>query len=321
MNKTGLKKSNSPAPQRGFGMRKLSNKGASFGSKGITKAAPPAKNASLLNAAKAAAQSFQILLIDYAEAKEGYRTKLYDFAAHCYKVGLGFMNDLDQFDLFKADAFWADARQKPKNDKIMKAVVTFAMNAKSMRLPSRVSKTAKVLESLAEQKINVNVVATHLKDGGGIEKMYAALSPNRNENTRVRDDVEMLDPNVAEDDEGGRDEDAEGAKESDPDWDFDKPTAAAHATDGDIKITDVGGTASPPTSPSLRFDPSKHLLVDLSSTDVTPDAALDMETLCIMAIVGPADELGWRSVKAKSVRPAARISGLRKKPSVDESPD
>ena len=108
---------------------------------------PPAKKESLLSAVRRVAQHFEKLSEEYAEAAEGYRVQIYNLAENCFKIGLGFKNNLDEYARFKADPFWADVRQKPKDDKIMKAVLTFAMKAKSRQLLNRVSKTAAVLES------------------------------------------------------------------------------------------------------------------------------------------------------------------------------
>ena len=83
----------------------------------------------------------------------------------------------------------------------MKAVLTFAMKAKSRQLQNRVSKTAAILESLAKQQVDANDVAERIKAGGGIEAMYRALSPNRNTAPCLLDDHEILNPALAEDDE------------------------------------------------------------------------------------------------------------------------
>jgi len=284
-----------------------------------------------------AAQQFERISKEYAEASEGYRAKLYAFAARCYKVGQGFKTRLDVFARFKEDAFWNDARQKPKDDKVMKAVVTFAMKAKSKHQMSRVSKTASVLESLAKQGVMANEVAKRLKDGGGIEKMYAALSPNRNNKARVPDDLEMLLPGLAEDDDNdhGDDEYANGDDEA-ASWDEDnlfdegdwtgldldevgagtrRSPAMPRAASDLPMIVEFGGSASPPKLASSRavFDPSKHLLIDMSDSGVSIKEALNMGELRIMAIVEPADDSDYRTVKAVSVTKAARIAGLRKK--------
>jgi hypothetical protein len=288
----------------------------------------------LLGAARRAAQFFEKLCERYAAAAEGYRAKIYEFAADCYEIGLGYKNELVEFNRFMADPFWVDVRQKPKNDKIMRAVLTFAMKAKSKQLLNRVSKTAAVLESLAEQEIDASEAAEHLKAGGGIERMYRDLSPNRNNKSRVPDDLELISQANTED---GEDDNGEGEENSSGDawWDPEKPVeedqdldvgaddadrrvpaspAASRAASDVITVADFGGQTSPPKAPRppTRFDPSKYLVIDLSDTGVSPQKALGMEKLCIMAVVGPPDENGWRPVRAVSVTQAARTSGLWK---------
>ncbi len=236
------------------------------------------------------------------------------------------MNDLGEYNRFKADPFWADVRQKPKDDKIMKAVLTFATKAKSRQLQNRVSKTAAILESLAKQQVDANEVAERISAGGGIEAMYRALSPSRNMTPCLLDDHEILNPALAEDDEeqedGGKDEEASGDTQWNPDnpsdmdegWDQDADHADGvrmslatkrAASDGAEVITGFGEGAKPPrTSRSRsRFDPDKELVIDLSESGVSPQEALSMGELLIIAEVGPADERGWRPVKAIVVRP------------------
>jgi hypothetical protein len=342
-----MKKTRGPAKQRKA--RPVLRKGKSAPAaptlvrKRTAKLASPSKNPPLLLQVYGAANFFAQISKGYVEATEGYRAQLYDFAARCYKIGVGFNRRLDVFQRFKNDEFWDGARQKPKDDKVMKAVVTFAMKAKSKHLLSRVSKTASVLETLAEQGVKPSDVAKRLRDGGGIEKMYAALSPNRNGNARVPDDLEMLDPRLAEDD--GDDGGAEGEvtsgdkPPSDEDWshateDSDvntdhpkdligEPPAMPRASKGEPVVTEFGGIASPPKPPSVRaiFDPSNHLLIDMSASGVSIEEALNMGELRIMAVVEPADDSDYRAVRAVSVTKAALIAGLRKKLDNDEAGD
>ena len=294
--------------------------------KKTTKLASPSKNPPLLLQVYGAANFFAQISKGYVEATEGYRAKLYVFAARCYKIGVGFKGRLDVFERFKKDKFWDDARQKPKDDKVMKAVVTFAMKAKSRHLLSRVSKTASVLETLAEQGVKPSDVAKRLKDGGGIEKMYAALSPNRNSNAHVPDDVEMLDPRLAEDDgdAGGAEGEVTSADTppSDEDWfqategsdvnaDHPKdligePPAMPRASKGEPVVTEFEGQTAPRRTPqpSGPFNPERDLIVDFSEVLFSPKEALAMGRLIIFAEVRAPDETGWTPVIAISVRPA-----------------
>ncbi len=277
------------------------------------------RNLPLLLAVHAAAQFFEKLSEEYGEATEGYRAKLYEFAARCYKVGLGFRERLDQFARFKEDSFWADARQKPRDDKIMRAVLVFTMKARSAKLASSITKTARVLDSLAAQGIKPDEVAKRLKAGGGILKMYADLSPNRSDNGRVPDDLEMLNPGLAEDGEdvnGDDDEDSSADARRDPEnpveghedlkLDADNrvresPSMTRAASDS-IKITDVGGEATPPQTPRsrTRFDPNKDLGIEVGETALA-QVLSKPQRIVIVADVGDKDETGWRPVKVMSL--------------------
>ena len=302
------------------------------------RAVSPAKKEDLLSAVRRVAQQFEKLSEEYAEAAEGYRVQIYNGAEDCYKIGLGFMNNLDEYARFKADPFWADIRQKPKDDKIMKAVLTFAMKAKSRQLLNRVSKTAAVLESLAQQQVDASEVAQRLQAGGGIEAMYRALSTNRKMTPCLLDDHEILNPALAEDDEEenpGDDEetseemlwDSDNPLNVDEGWDQDadhadgvhKSLATKRAASAGGEVTGFGSTTKIPRLSRSRnqFDPECELVIDLSLTNVSLEQALSMSTLSITAEVGPPDEQGWRPVRAVAVRTAARISGRRSKPDGD----
>jgi hypothetical protein len=310
---------------------------ADMRSKSAKAASSPPKKQSLLTAARDAARLYEELCEKYNEAAEGYRVQVYNFAARCYRIGLGFVKDIEEFKRFTADTFWVDVRQKPKDTKIMKAVLTFAMKAKSKQLLNRASKTAAVLESLAEQQIDADEVAERLKAGGGIEKLYRDLSPNRNINSRLPDDLELLSPSLAEDD---GDVDDDNGDEDVPPWDGHNPfdvdeeldPDADHAGDGarksstvtraasdNITITDFGGAATPTPNPRSppHFDPSKDLAIDLSDTNVSPQEVLEMKKIKIIAKVCPPDDRGWRAVKAVSVHRLLLIPNSRRPRSGD----
>jgi hypothetical protein len=165
-----------------------------------------------------ASNFFAKLSNEYAEANDGYRMKLYVFAQLCYRIGLGYSRRLDEFATFKEDPFWANVRQRPKDDKIMRAVLMFTMKARSAKLASSITKTAKVLESMASQDVKPGEVAKRLKAGGGILKMYAELSPSRSDIGRIADDLELLCPKVGENDaEDGSEVDANEADQEETD--------------------------------------------------------------------------------------------------------
>jgi hypothetical protein len=101
--------------------------------------------------ARKAAEFFAKIAEEYEEAADGYRSQLYQFAQRCYGIGLEFMDNLDEFHRFMGDEYWANVRQKPKDDQIMKAVLTFAMNADTPQKRTKVTKIAKGLDHCAEE--------------------------------------------------------------------------------------------------------------------------------------------------------------------------
>jgi hypothetical protein len=219
-----------------------------------------------------------------------------------------------------SDVFWNDVRQKPKGDEVMKAVLTFAMKAKSKNLRNRVTKTAAVLESFDQLEVKAeHFVVARLKAGGGIEKMYGEISGKYKGGSALPDDLDLLKPAPPEDDDQPGDADEEQAEnseeESDEGW-GDSPLSAKEASESDhrserapsravsdsITITDFGGQATPPTAPPLgkRFDPDKHLAVEMDPSILAWVVGVQQRIL-IEAVVGPRDEWGWRSVKAENV--------------------
>jgi hypothetical protein len=154
-----------------------------------------------LSEVQEAAESFTELSRDYNEAAEGYRLRLYKFVARCYWIGRAFAKNPSSYQRFMDDVFWNDVRQKPRDDEIMKAVLTFAMNAKSKNLRNRVTKTAAVLESLDRQELTAErVVVARLKAGGGIEKIYREISGRNKGGSALPDDLDLLKPASPEDD-------------------------------------------------------------------------------------------------------------------------
>jgi len=296
--------------------------------------------------AKKAAAFFVKIAQEYEVASEGYRQQLYDFAQRCYEIGLDLTDDLDEFQRFMGDKFWLTVRQKPKDNQIMKAVLTFAMKANTKQKQTKVIKIAKILDHCAEQPMASEEVAKYINEHGGIESLYSELTGYKNKS--LPDDLELL-KEPSEDAEGEEvkdEEDADGwsEEEDEPDDLVDEPKAShprhipknapsddrkstsnemLQPGDDGPKITDFGGMASPPKFPSVqgRFDENKHLLVDLSELGMTPQVAMDLEKLSIMAVVGEPDEWGFRPIIAKSIKQAGRISGLWKKGENEDSSD
>jgi hypothetical protein len=262
----------------------------------------------LLMAVHAAAVTFASLSTKYLDARDGYRAELYKFAAKCYEIAKGFEDNLDQYERFKRDPFWADSPEKPLDNMKTRAVLVFAMRAKARRFQSRVTKTAKVLDHLAEQNKPAKEIAELIKKGGGIEKMYAALSPNSNNKARIPDDLEVLDPNVVEtaaDEANDRDDwpdahddddgEAEGESEEDKNQDRQEPAAK--------KGGEKGESISERLTPAQRrfaalFVETRDLVVDLSKIGKTPSEVLEMGRICIEAEIGFPATKGLRTVIA-----------------------
>jgi hypothetical protein len=295
--------------------------------------------------AKNAAEFFVKIAQEYEESADGYRRQLYQFAQRCYGVGLDFMDDLDEFHRFMFDEFWANVRQKPKDDQIMKAVLTFAMNADTPQKRTKVTKIAKVLDHCAEEPaMDVGEVANFIEENGGIEKIYTNLTDDQNKRKHGTDDLDLLKlPSEEEEGEEAESEDeTRGWLEAEDEpvepnvsagrttpknaWSGKGETASSETPPGESpapKSRGIGGAASPPMPPSLRsrFDDTKHLLVDVSELGMTPEDAMDLEKLSILAVVGEPDEWDYKPIIAKSVKKAPLLSGLWKKGESDDNGD
>jgi hypothetical protein len=208
--KTTLGKSKRPMTRKPSAGRKSASTKSSIGGK-THKKLPSATIPPWRTAVYGAVQALDTLCGDYEEAKEGYRAALYKFAERCYKVGRRFSECMDQYARFKEDPFWSNVMQKPKDDKIMRAVLVYATKSNAGAFGSLVTKIAKVLDELVVQNEPAGKIAELIKSEGGIEKMYAKLSPSLKTDPRIPDDLEMLDPDRAEEvDDGIEDESEKG---------------------------------------------------------------------------------------------------------------
>jgi len=277
-----------------------------------------------LSEVQEAAESFTELSRDYYEAAEGYRLRLYKFAARCYWIGRAFAKNPSSYQRFMDDVFWNDVRQKPREDEIMKAVLTFAMNAKSQNLRNRVTKTAAVLESLDQHEVKAeHVVVARLKAGGGIEKMYREISGRYKGGSALPDDIDLLKPASPEDDKyqsGDADEEeTENSEEESDEGRGDSSLSTKEASEDDHRSKQAasravsnhsgfdrseGAEASPLTQcRASRFDTKKHLAVEMSPATLAQVLRWPVqERIAIVAVLGRMDKWGWRSVKAELVR-------------------
>ncbi len=175
-------------------MRKTTKSG-----KNARTTAPTKAKADLMLDARNAADEYAQIRVEFTASNEGYRSRVYKFAANCYSIGLGFMENQAAYKRFMADPFWKTVRQVPKDGDIMKAVLTFAMKPKSTTLRNRVLKTATVLSRLAKEKVVASAVVDRFKTGGGIEKMYSRIYPNSTFPTLVADVLGLLSETPSED--------------------------------------------------------------------------------------------------------------------------
>jgi len=276
-----------------------------------------------LSEVQEAAESFAELSRDYNEAAEGYRLRLYKFLARCYWIGRAFAKNPSSYQRFMDDVFWNDVRQKPRDDEIMKAVLTFAMNAKSKNLRNRVTKTAAVLESLDQQELKAeHVVVARLKAGGGIEKMYREISGRYKGGSALPDDLDLLKPASPEDDKyqsGDADEEeTENSEEESDEGRGDSSVSTKEASEDDHRSSQAvsravsnhsgfdgseGAEAIPLTQcRACGFDTKKHLAVEMKPATLAEVLRWPVqERIVILAVLGRMNEWGWRSVKAEKV--------------------
>jgi hypothetical protein len=268
-----------------------------------------------------AVRAFDKLYADYDKSRKGHRARLYEIAQKCYAVAQIFRKHPKQYARFKEDAFWQGKRQKPKDDKIVRAVLSYATKSHPELFETLISKIAKVLENLALDNVPPRQVIERIKEGGGIQKMYSALSPNPTDAARIDDDVDLLTPDAQhgdEDHENGfddQDESREGDAGRSHKGQGSKPNASpagrpsrqtAEMTDTiseGIKITDAGGIASPPspTRRRVKFDWDRDVVVNVRSAGVIPESLRVMKTVRIIGEIQEPDEDDWWGIKALRV--------------------
>ena len=319
--------------------RKATKEGLALRKSNSRKLSPTKRN--LVLEARSAANRFKKISRECEETAEGYRAKLYGVAAKCYSIGLGFMKDKGQFHRFMSTEFLSGIpkKQKPADNQQMKAVLTFVFKANTKQRQNEVLKLATILDAFARENVEPSKIVCRFKAGGGIEKLYRDFT-KRTSNSRIPDDLEFLlhtperDAETEDQDQDGEEtagwpamegaalaEDqqvtaGEAAEDgTDEDSHVDRSAAQKRAASDSITITDFGGQATPPKAPTLaeRFDENKHLLIDLGEIGMSPEAAMELKGLSILAVVGPPDQFNFRPIIAKSVKQAPLISGIWKK--------
>jgi hypothetical protein len=121
--------------------------------------------------------SYQFALLSgELQARGGIRDRVYGILKDAYWLGSFFKECPDEYRRFKGDAYWLDVRQKPNDRNVMRSVLSFVMRANQQEsLQNRACKYARVLECLHQQELLPDEVPQRLKDGGGIDAIYATL--------------------------------------------------------------------------------------------------------------------------------------------------
>jgi hypothetical protein len=125
--------------------------------------------------ARTLAYRFAALSGDF-QARGGIRDRLYGILKDAYWLGSFFKEWPEAYRRFKNDEYWLDVRQKPNDRNIMRSVLAFTMRTKNQEaLQNRACKYARVLEYLHQEELLPDEVPQRLKDGGGIDEVYAKL--------------------------------------------------------------------------------------------------------------------------------------------------
>jgi hypothetical protein len=125
--------------------------------------------------ARTLADGFGPLAVEL-DAVGGIRDRLYAFLQDNYLLGSLFMECPEEYQRFKDEEYWRDAGQKPTDRNVMRSVLAFTMGTKNQKaLQNRKCKYARVLEHFHHEEVLSNEIPQRLKDGGGIDAIYATL--------------------------------------------------------------------------------------------------------------------------------------------------
>ena len=110
-----------------------------------------------------------------------FREQLYAFLQGIFLLGSFYKVRPDEYRQFADLEYWRNVRQKPNERNIMRSLLGFTMRTKEPgreALQNRVYKYARVLEYFYQNDFISDEVPQRLKDGGGIDAIYAALCRN-----------------------------------------------------------------------------------------------------------------------------------------------
>jgi hypothetical protein len=242
------------------------------------------------------------------KAAVGIRDQLYyGILKDAYWIGTFFKECPDQYHRFKNDEYWRDVRRKPNDSNIMRSVLSRVMCAKMQEsLQNRACKYARVLESFYQQDLLPDDVPQRLKDGGGIDTIYAALcrdaGPPEGRGDGREEPVNALPLTRT----------ANGTTDGASDTSavaIHGPSAAGEIHgdgDDDRGLADEHRRKSPVGSkrgPHDRIDLYTTLAVEMSKIELKE--VLRARCAMIRIIIGPRDDGGWVPVRALSVLPSS----------------
>jgi hypothetical protein len=119
------------------------------------------------------------LVEQFSSALEsGVRGPLYAFLQGNFLLGSFYKESLDDYRRFQNDEYWRDVPQKPNERNLMRSVLAYTMRTKERgrkKLQNRVYKYARVLEYFYQHEVISDEVPLRLRDGGGIDAIYARV--------------------------------------------------------------------------------------------------------------------------------------------------
>jgi hypothetical protein len=119
--------------------------------------------------ARALTQQFSALSADL---------QLYSYVQGIFLLGSFYKERPEDYRRFASDDYWRDVRQKPNGRNVMRSLLAFTMRTKERgreALQNRVYKYARVLEYFHQNEVISDEIPQRLKDGGGIDAIYATL--------------------------------------------------------------------------------------------------------------------------------------------------
>ena len=122
------------------------------------------------------AQQFSALSADLTAS--GLRDRFAIFLQGNFRLGAILKENPEAYRRFKDDVYWRDVRQKPNKRNVMRSVLTYTMRSKGRgreATQNRIYKYARVLEYFYPHEVMSDDVPQRLKEGGGIDAIYARL--------------------------------------------------------------------------------------------------------------------------------------------------